>query len=353
MALKLDPIWTLTIGLAILALGSMIVWPDHGVLARWRKARGMTKRVLVEDALKFVQKRETLSEAVALEGVAGSLNVSMNEAAELLEQMQRAGLIRADERGFHLTSQGRELALHIVRAHRLWERYLAEETGFSESEWHSKADAQEHTLSPAAAELLASQLGHPRFDPHGDPIPTRSGRSPAATRGFPLTALEPGTVARITHVEDEPEVLYAQLVAEGIHPGMEVHMVDASAERVTFWAGDREHVLAPMLAANVSVAEMPRDEKQTEESDVATLDTLALGEQAEVSGLSEACRGAERRRLLDLGVLPGTRVIAEMRSPVGDPTAYRIRDTLIALREQQAQLVRIRVPEAVKESNGG
>jgi Fe2+ transport system protein FeoA len=65
-----------------------------------------------------------------------------------------------------------------------------------------------------------------------------------------------------------------------------------------------------------------------------------------VLSISRACRGAERRRFLDLGLVPGTVVTAEMRSPAGDPTAYRIRDALIALRESQARHVRVEITGA-------
>jgi DtxR family Mn-dependent transcriptional regulator len=61
--------------------------------------------------------------------------------------------------------------------------------------------------------------------------------------------------------------------------------------------------------------------------------------------ISGACRGIERRRLMDLGVVPGTRIEAVMRSPSGDPTAYRLRGTLIAIRRQQAEKIRIRRPD--------
>jgi Fe2+ transport system protein FeoA len=64
--------------------------------------------------------------------------------------------------------------------------------------------------------------------------------------------------------------------------------------------------------------------------------------------ISRRCRGAERRRLLDLGVLPGTVIQAEIRSPNGDPTAYLVRDALIALRAEQAEFIRIeRMPTPV------
>jgi DtxR family Mn-dependent transcriptional regulator len=78
------------------------------------------------------------------------------------------------------------------------------------------------------------------------------------------------------------------------------------------------------------------------------LSALQPGDSGRVVTISRRCRGAERRRLLDLGVLPGTVIQAELRSPNGDPTAYRVRDALIALRAEQAELIRIeRMPTPV------
>ena len=58
---------------------------------------------------------------------------------------------------------------------------------------------------------------------------------------------------RIVEIEDQPEVVYAQLVAEGLHPGMEIRLIENSHQRVRFWAGDNEHVLAPIMATNIEV----------------------------------------------------------------------------------------------------
>ena len=71
--------------------------------------------------------------------------------------------------------------------------------------------------------------------------------------GQPLTALPLDTPVRIVHIEDEPETVYAQLVAEGFYPGMEVRLLEMSPTRVRFWANGDEHLLAPLMAANISV----------------------------------------------------------------------------------------------------
>lgn len=73
-----------------------------------------------------------------------------------------------------------------------------------------------------------------------------------------------------------------------------------------------------------------------------TLADLQPGEAAEVVALHSD--GAERRRLMDLGIVPGTRIIAELRSPLRDPVAYRVRGALIALRQSQAVQIEIRSP---------
>lgn len=72
-----------------------------------------------------------------------------------------------------------------------------------------------------------------------------------------------------------------------------------------------------------------------------TLDQLKRGETATITQLN--AKGMARHRLLDLGILPGTRLVAEMKSPLGDPVAYRVRDTLIAIRNAQAQQIEVEV----------
>lgn len=334
-----DPLIALLAAGFIAAIGVLVFRAEKGLLAVWRKARQLTSRVRSEDALKYIHKSEMRGTPVSLESIAGVLHLSLNDTAELLRQIQENGLLNVEDGALRLTPRGRETALHIIRAHRLWERYLAEETGFDEADWHSRADHYEHLLSKADADALAAHLGHPTHDHHGDPIPSASGEL-LAHGGMPLTTLPVDTPARIVHLEDEPEVVFAQLAAEGLHAGMSVRVIESTPERVRFWANGDQHLLAPIVATNVSVKPTPV-EALAEMPELANLTTLDLGESATVIGISPICRGAERRRLMDLGILPGTAVKAEMRSAGGDPTAYNIRGALIALRSDQARLIHI------------
>ena len=330
--------------LCLLAL-TAAVWPRHGVVARWRRAHRLARRTRHEDALKHILKNEANGRTPTLDSIAGALQITTGAAADLLKEVEDHGLLTFEGGRMRLSASGRELGLHIVRAHRLWESYLAEQTGVGEGEWHHQAERQEHLLTPEEADVLAARLGHPTRDPHGDVIPSPDGTL-EGDPGHSLNGAGPETPLLITHLEDEPETVYRQLVAQGLRPGMKAFVIEKSSTRIRFWADGNEHVLAPVLAENVSVKPLPevRPEDLIEEE---FLSGLRPGERTRVLGLSAACRGPERRRLLDLGFVAGTLVEIEMVSPGGDPTAYRVRGAVIALRREQANLIRVSSQEVV------
>lgn len=345
-----NPLTALILGTILMGITAVFLWPEKGVLARWQKGRHLNERVQSEDALKHIYKFEMKGRRPTIESVAGILHASLNDTADLLGKMEANGLLTVSGESIKLTPAGREAALHIIRAHRLYEHYLAEETGYDEAEWHEQAERHEHALTPTQINALATQLGNPTYDPHGDPIPTASGDL-ILHGGQPLTEIPQDTPSRIVHLEDEPEIVYAQLVAEGLYPGMSVRVIEKTPTRLRFWANGNEHVLAPIVASNISVVEVPVEQEDGEEiipNGSHRLNSLDIGETAEVIALSRKCRGAERRRFMDLGILPGTKIVAQMRSPGGDPTAYIIRDALIALRSDQASLIQVKKLESIK-----
>lgn len=339
-----DPFLSLLIASLLTGLGAALFWPTRGIIPNWQKTRHLTTRILGEDAIKHIHKCDMEGRRPTVESIAGALQISTNESATLLNNLQAQNLLHIDNGEIHLTPEGRDSALHIIRAHRLWERYLAEETGYSEAEWHGQAEHIEHHLTPAQLTALEAQLNYPTHDPHGDPIPTATGEM-IGHGGQPLTALPLDTPGQIVHLEDEPEIVYAQLVAEGLHIGMPVRITEITPQRVRFWANGDEHVLAPIVAGNISVVPQPETAPVPASSSKSLAD-LHPGETAEVIAISPSCRGAERRRFLDLGILPGTHIHAEMRSPGGDPTAYIIRGATIALRQTQAEYIKIKAEVA-------
>jgi DtxR family Mn-dependent transcriptional regulator len=329
----------LIVGLALVGAVLLLFWPKGGLIGYLRRVQQMSDRVLREDALKQIHKSERHDQPQTLEALAGALQISVNKAAGLAADLQQDELLEVRGDKLHLTAVGRRSALQIIRAHRLWERYLANETGYDEQEWHDQADRLEHMLAPEAAEALDNRLGRPTHDPHGDPIPTAEGEL-VLHGGKPLTSMQLNEPLRIVHIEDEPEVVFAQLMAEGLYPGMQVRLLEQSSQRVRFWANGDEHLLAPIVAANISVVPAAQETQVVVEG-AFPLSKLLPGQSASVLALSPRLRGAERRRMMDLGVLPGTKITAEMTAPGGQPTAYRIRGALIALREDQANLIQI------------
>ncbi len=334
-----EPLIAILLAATITFIAWLLFRPKNGLIPRWRKARQITNRVLLEDALKHIQRCERHGDKPSLQSIAGALDISLNQAAQIAEELQSMELIQIENSAFLLTPAGREYALRIIRAHRLWEEYLAEHTGFDESEWHDQAEEYEHLLSADEARNLAQQLGNPVYDPHGDPIPSSTGDFKHHP-GIPLSSMDLETPLRIVHIEDEPAEIYAQLVAEGLSPGMFARITEKTPQRIRFWIGDEEHLLAPIVAANISVVPLP-EEKIDLVQPGAPLTTLNPGEKGRVVALSPRLRGADRRRMMDLGILPGTVIDVEMTSPSGDPTAYKVRGALIALREEQAKLIQV------------
>lgn len=332
-----DPLIALFIGIVVLAIFSLLFWPKGGLIGHLQRVSQLDRRVQREDALKIIYKAERSGKFLTVEDISHALNTSNANVEDLLKDMEQKELVELTKHTPQLTSTGQQYALRVIRAHRLWERYLAEETGHDESRWHVLADRYEHQLTPEQIDALSAQLGNPTHDPHGDPIPQADGQF-VAHGGVPLTDMPLDDAFLIVHMEDEPEAVYAQLVAEGLHPGMQIQISEKTPQRIRFWANGEEHVLAPVVASNISVR--PLSEQIQEISCTGhPLHTLNPGQSAAVASLSPRLRGAERRRMMDLGILPGTIIHAEISSPFGDPIAYRIRGALVALRREQADLI--------------
>jgi len=342
-----NPLTALLIGTAFIGVCLFIFWPGSGIVARWNSRKSTTERALMENALKHLYNCEYESVSCSIETLAGNLSISSDEATLLLTRLEAMGLVSTSEGNLKLTNDGRSYALRIIRVHRLWEKYLADETSVEELEWHTSAEEIEHQMSPTEADELAAQIGNPVFDPHGDPIPTSDGKIPVR-RGKPLNDIKIGEFANIIHIEDEPNAIYTQLVAEGLYPGMQVRLIESTDKRIRFTANGEECTLAPLFAKNVTVASIKSERKI--EGKLRKLSSLKIGEKGIVLGISKACRGQQRRRLMDMGVVPGTEIVNEMKSVGGDPIAYRIKKATVALRTKQADRIYL-VPDEESEKN--
>ena len=325
--------------LALLALA--VLMPKYGLLALVRIHRATTARERTENALKHLLRQATDGHSASFQSLKGELGLSDRVLLALTERLEDEGLIHSDGPRLRLTADGERLALHVVRAHRLWEVYLAEELGMPLDRVHAEAERQEHRLSPQQVDRLSAAMGHPAVDPHGDPIPGADGVAPEPP-GTVLSAWPVSTPARIVHLEDEPPLAYAELTAEGLKLGQIVRVIERMPSRIILSDGENEFRLSPMLAANVHV------EAATEQpavlDGVIPLTALPSGTSADIVALDPSFRGFARRRLLDLGFTPGARIRSELEPFSGDPRAYRLRGTTIALRREQSDRVLVKAP---------
>lgn len=342
-----DPALALLTFFSLVLLAATVFWPARGIAPRLRRIARLSERVHMEDVLKQLYKLEYDRLPATAESVAGGVQISRHQAIRLLQRLEEKKLVTAGAARFRLTEPGRAQALRIVRTHRLWERFLADRTATPPEDWHGQAEAREHLLSAAEADDLAAALGHPVYDPHGDPIPTAAGEMPARA-GVPLASLEPGERGLITHLEDEPKEIYRELVGLGLGLMAPVERLGGDAGRVSFRSGEKHYEISSALAHNVTVEPSAEVAGATW---TRTLADIGPGESGTVAGISPLCRGPSRRRLLDLGVVPGTVILARMRSAAGDPVAYDIRGALVALRREQAVHIQVNGADEVGKAS--
>jgi DtxR family Mn-dependent transcriptional regulator len=178
----------------------------------------------VENYLKqiYLEQQHARDELVSMGKLAAAMNVVPGTATAMIKALADSGLVSYEPRsGVRLTRGGEQLALHVLRRHRLVELFLVKVLGLDWSEVHAEAEELEHAISEKVLERIDALLGHPSVDPHGDPIPTAGGDVVAS----PMKSLadcpldRPMRVARI--IDQEPAFL--QFVNRcGLVPGVAV-----------------------------------------------------------------------------------------------------------------------------------
>jgi DtxR family Mn-dependent transcriptional regulator len=212
----------------------------------------------VEDYLKAIWKLSHEGKGpVALVDVAGRLKVSAPSVTGMVRKMKGMGLLHyAPYDGVRLTPRGRKIALEIVRHHRLWELYLYTRLGVPLDRVDGEAERLEHVLSDDMEDLLAAALGHPKHDPHGDPIPSKNG-AVARVKGRALADLPVGRAAVVTRVSDRHTEKLRYLVSLGIVPGARVTLTERApfGGPLTIRIGRKHHAVDREIAQHVLVSE--------------------------------------------------------------------------------------------------
>jgi len=163
---------------------------------------------------------------VSTNAIADQLNTKAASVTDMIQKLANKGLASYYKyKGVRLTQTGDKEALNVVRKHRLWEVFLVKELNFNWNEVHEIAEQLEHIRSPELIIRLDKFLNHPKFDPHGDPIPDANGvmaSSPTVT----LNMLKPGDICKVICAKDSSSDLLLYLDKVNICLGATIEIID-------------------------------------------------------------------------------------------------------------------------------
>lgn len=180
----------------------------------------------VEDFLKAVYVLQQQTERVSTNALADALQISASSVTDMARRMVDIGLVDYKRYyGVLLTNAGEDIALNVIRRHRLIELYLVEELGYALHEVHDDAERLEHAVSDRFIEAIVKKLNNPQFDPHGDPIPSADGIIKQREL-IPLTELPDETPGCVSRLISEDSVMLQHIIERGFKIDAQVKIVN-------------------------------------------------------------------------------------------------------------------------------
>jgi DtxR family Mn-dependent transcriptional regulator len=183
--------------------------------------------ISTEDYLKSIFSLQKTDKRVTTSSIAVHLQIAPASVTDMVKKLSEQGFLQhAPYRGVELTEKGRVSALRVLRKHRLWEMFLFQVLHFSWDEIHEEAEEYEHIMSDRMEDNIDTVLGHPSFDPHGEPIPGRDG-SMNEIADSPLSSVPEGTRATVSRISNfDSELLqHAASLGIGLHETIIVNKV--------------------------------------------------------------------------------------------------------------------------------
>ena len=215
----------------------------------------------MEDYLKAIFQLGNLKKQVSTSALAEYLEVAPASVTNMCKKLADLNLVAYEPyRGVTFTPAGEKMVLEVVRHHRLIELYLAEALGVPWDRVHEEAEKLEHVISEDLEDRMAAVLGDPKFDPHGAPIPTRSGHVHEQESGQ-LIDMETGDHLTVVEVDDSDPELLRYLGKLGIYPGTKITLLVRAPFNgpLTLSSGDEEYSLGYQAAQSIRVARRPSE----------------------------------------------------------------------------------------------
>jgi DtxR family Mn-dependent transcriptional regulator len=198
-----------------------------------------------EDYLKALYHLEMDFNAVSTNSIAEYLEMKPSSVTDMLKKLSEKKFINYQKyKGTSLTKKGKLIALSIIRKHRLWETFLVEKLGFGWDQVHTIAEQLEHIKSDELIENLDNFLGNPKYDPHGDPIPSKDGNIEkmnqkilvelkASQKGI-ITGVKKGTASLLNYLDKEKVKLGDSIKVIEILEFDGTYIVEINKRKLTF-----------------------------------------------------------------------------------------------------------------------
>lgn len=211
----------------------------------------------IEEYLEAVYRLEREGPGVTTSGLASSLGVAPASVSGMLKKLDKDGFVEYVARGeVKLTRKGLQVAVNVLRRHRLAERLLTDVLGMPWDEVHSEACMLEHAISQRVEDRLIALLGDPTTCPHGQPIPPRDLSDPVRV-GVPLAQVDEGRHATVAGVTEEIPEMLRYLGEVGLRPGTALHVVEKAplGGPITVDVDGKRYAISLELARMVMVAD--------------------------------------------------------------------------------------------------
>jgi DtxR family Mn-dependent transcriptional regulator len=208
-----------------------------------------------EEYLEAIYRLEREGPGVTTSGLATELGITPASVSGMLKKLAGEGYIDHRARGeAKLTTAGLEIAVRVLRRHRLAECLLTNVLGMGWDEVHNEACRLEHAISDRVEARLVEILNDPKVCPHGHPIPPLDLSDPPRP-GVPLSQMQSGEGATVYGVTEEVPEILRYLSDVGLRPGTAVNVVDKAplGGPLTVEVAGNRHAISLELARMVTV----------------------------------------------------------------------------------------------------
>jgi DtxR family Mn-dependent transcriptional regulator len=179
-----------------------------------------------ENYIKAIYHLSIKGKDVTTNSISDSLKTKPSSVTDMLKKLSDKKVINYIKyQGVSLTNKGNNIALGIVRKHRLWEVFLVEKLKFNWDEVHEIAEQLEHIESGLLIKRLDEFLGHPSYDPHGDPIPNEQGEINHKEK-VSLNDLEVNSQGIVIGLKETSPLFLQYLDKTGIYIGVKIKIIE-------------------------------------------------------------------------------------------------------------------------------